>query len=79
MAKSIRTLEATVGLVAALEVRAPNCYLCRWILEDVKAAGKLTGYPADYTGQPQFPVSGKIRHLELEGFIPELDGAPKSC
>ena len=73
MAKSVRALEVTAELLQTLEVRAPNCYLCRWILEDVKANGKLTGYPFDYNSQPQFPVSGKIRHLELEKFIPELD------
>ena len=47
--------------------------MCRWIHEDVKLNGKLTGYPLDYAGGAEFPVPGKIRHLELEGFIPTLD------
>ncbi len=79
MAKSVRAVEVTAELTAAVEVRALLCFLCGWILEDVKANGKLTGHPLDYNSQPQFPVSGKIRHLELEGFIPELDATPKSC
>lgn len=45
---------------------APTCFLCRWILEDVKQNGKLTGYPTDHSGAPQFPASGKLRHIELE-------------
>ena len=73
MAKSIRTLELTPALLTNLEARGPGCLLCRWVLEDVKANGKLTGYPIDYAGGAEFPVPGKIRHLELEGFIPTLD------
>ena len=79
MAKSVREVEVTEGVVAALEARAPNCFLCRWILEDLVANKKVTGYPLDYNGQPVFPITGKIMHLELEGFIPKLDGVAKSC
>ena len=73
MAKSIRTLELTPALLTNLEARGPGCHLCRWVLEDVKANGKLTGFPIDYAGGAEFPIPGKIRHLELEGFIPTLD------
>jgi len=73
MAKSIRTLEVTPALLLNLEVRGSSCHMCRWIHEDVKLNGKLTGYPIDYAGGAEFPVPGKIRHLELEGFIPTLD------
>lgn len=73
MAKSVRTVDVGPGLLTALEALAPRCFLCRWILEDVKKNGKLTGYPMDYNDQPEFPVTGKICHLELEGLIPKLD------
>lgn len=73
MAKSVRAVDVGPTLLAQLEARGPLCFLCRWILEDVKANGKLTGYPMDYNDQPEFPVVGKIYHLELEGLIPKLD------
>ena len=73
MAKSVRTLEITPALLLRLETQGPSCFLCRLIYEDLKANGKLTGYPLDYAGGAEFPVPGKIRHLELEGFIPTLD------
>ena len=78
MAKSVREVEITAEVVAALEARAPNCFLCRWILEDLVTNKKLTGYPLDYNNQPGFPISGKVRHLELEGFIPTLDHSIKA-
>ncbi len=49
-----------------LEHWAPVCFLCRWILQDVQENGKLTGYPLDHAGGTQFPVTGKLKHIELE-------------
>ena len=49
-----------------LEYWAPTCFLCRWILQDVLDNGKLTGQPYDHAGAPQFPVNGKLKHIELE-------------
>lgn len=40
--------------------------MCRWILEDLKRHGKLTGWPNDYSGGAVFPVHGKLNHLALE-------------
>lgn len=42
------------------------CFLCRWILEDLRLNGKLTDWPFDSNDKGQFPASGKVRHLELE-------------
>lgn len=78
MEKSVRAVDLTEELLALLGARSVGCFLCRWILEDVKKNGKLTGYPLDYNQQPEFPVQGKINHLELEGFIPKLDHPKKS-
>ena len=65
-------------LVGKLRARESKCFLCRLIAEDLEINGKLTGHPLDYTGQPEFPVKGKVRHLELEGFIPTLDHSIKA-
>lgn len=40
----------------------PGCFLCKWILEDIEKNENLTG-------QRDFPETGKVRHLELEGMI----------
>lgn len=46
----------------------PGCFLCKWIFEDLVLNKKLTGYPKGAQGE-QFPVSGKYKHLQLEGLI----------
>lgn len=43
-----------------------TCFLCKWILEDLLANGKLTGYPIDGNGAGTFPVDAKRKHLTLE-------------
>lgn len=48
------------------QVDKSTCFLCKWIAEDLKLHGKLTGWPRDYNDKDEFPVTGKIRHLELE-------------
>lgn len=45
----------------------PSCFLCGWILKDIKENGKLTGWPHDYTGAPIFTKKGQLRHLVIEG------------
>jgi len=53
----IRTIaEQTVG----------SCFMCKWILEDLRLHGKLTDWPPDSNDKGQFPINGKLRHLELE-------------
>lgn len=79
MGKNIREVEITSELVAAIRARLPKCFLCKWLLEDIESNGKFTGYPIDYNGKPEFPVEGKIAHLELEGFIAKLDASPPTC
>lgn len=79
MGKSVREVEFTPALAELVRERSANCFLCKWILSDFHLNGKLTGYPLDYNNQPEFPVQGKINHLELEGFIPKLDASPPAC
>lgn len=45
------------------------CFLCRWIIQDYEANGKLTGAPNDYVGTGTFPRSGKEKHAQLESGI----------
>ncbi len=57
-----------------LRQRAPDgegvgCILCKWILEDLLANGKLSGAILDAHKQPMFPPSGELAHLQLEGII----------
>lgn len=42
------------------------CFLCKWIYEDIQKNGELTDYPINFDGKGEFPVSGKLLHLELE-------------
>lgn len=66
--------EARLGEIReALRTRAakPNsdekgCALCYRILEDLED-GKLTGALMDGQGQPMFPRSGELSHLQVEG------------
>jgi len=43
-----------------------TCFLCIWILEDLRLHEKLTDWPPDSNDKGQFPAQGKVRHLELE-------------
>ena len=52
--------------LAAAEPAASTCFMCRWIQEDIRKNGKMTGYPLDFTGAGTFPVEGKVNHLVLE-------------
>lgn len=56
-------------LLKILLERSSKCFCCKWIYEDLKANGKLTGYPKDFLGSGTWPVEGKLRHLELEGIL----------
>ena len=79
MAKNLRQVELTPAIIDQVRARAENCFLCKWIASDFHLHGKLTGWPMDYNDKPEFPVEGKIGHLELEGFIPRLDASPERC
>jgi hypothetical protein len=75
----IQELERSEALRRFLEVRAPStgdvgCLLsCKWIKDDLKSNGKLTGWPLDSLGTGLYPREGKIRHLYLElvGGVPD--------
>jgi hypothetical protein len=51
---------------ALLKRRSAGCFLCKWITDDFRRHGKLTGWPTSDTTGDQFPVSGKIAHIKLE-------------
>ena len=73
MGEILRQVEQSEALRTFLESRipkgpdgtgcAPNC---KWILEDLKLHGKLTGWPLDSFGKPEYPVDAKLRHIALE-------------
>jgi hypothetical protein len=56
----------TMQAYAIVDRRTSICFLCKWIEEDLRNNGKLTGYPLDSMGGAVFPAAGKERHLELE-------------
>jgi hypothetical protein len=54
---------------SALEIAASQsekCFLCKWIAEDLRKNGKLTGYPEDGMGAGTFPATGKEKHIAIE-------------
>lgn len=55
-------------LKAALTGKAPTCFLCKWILEDLEKNGCLTDYPPNENlmEKPLFPAAAKVAHLKLE-------------
>jgi len=60
----------------ALRQRIEGCFLCRWILEDLEAHGRITN-AKDLRPDGEkalFPAKAKRVHLELEGLSipPEL-------
>lgn len=71
----IRRLVAQAVAQAAL--RAPACFLCKYIHEDVERNGRLTEtYPEQgptWMEAPLFPIDAKIDHLILEGFIDKAE------
>lgn len=51
----------------ALIDKAPTCFLCKWILEDLHLHGDLTDHPKNANlEKPLFPVDAKLWHLKLE-------------
>jgi hypothetical protein len=48
-------------------LRSEACFLCKWIHQDLKLNKKLTGHPLAWSGDGEFPVEGKKKHLKLEG------------
>lgn len=61
--------ELTPEQIVKLEKNVTTCFLCKWILEDYKAHGTLTG-KKDWPFET-FPLRGEIDHLSLE-----LNGKP---
>lgn len=46
-----------------------SCFLCRWILEDIRLHGKLTDWPYDFNDKSEFPKKSKQAHIALEVLI----------
>ncbi len=51
-----------------------GCILCKWILGDLLADGRLSGAMPDAHKTPTFPRSGELAHLKLEGIITSEEG-----
>lgn len=64
--KGAMSAKVPPGIKRELKKRAPRCFLCKWILADLRKNGRLTGEPLDYNAQKLFPVEGKVAHLGLE-------------
>lgn len=52
---------------APKDADSPGCFLCKWILLDLEANGKLKGWNLDMFGKPIFTKEGEVAHLKLEG------------
>jgi len=59
-------IELTADQIALLESRVTKCFLCKWILEDYRAHGTLTGHKSDDGQFEIFPLRGELNHLNLE-------------
>jgi hypothetical protein len=66
MGEVLRKIESSPGFLRLLEERKGKCFLCAWMLFDLTKNGKLTGWPLDSFGKPDFPVSAKLAHIILE-------------
>jgi hypothetical protein len=67
----VTTLHQDLELYNKLGERAPACFLCRLILEDLRKNGRLTNdYPPQgpliMEADAVFPIKGKEAHLKLE-------------
>lgn len=61
-------------LKSCLASRVPDaqdvgCILCKFILDDLEKNGRLTNKHPEpcFDGTPVFPVTGKLKHLQIEG------------
>jgi hypothetical protein len=66
MGEVLQGVEKSSVLRELLRNGKQKCFLCKWILEDLEANQKLTGYPKDAMGAGIFPVNGKLIHVILE-------------
>ena len=71
----LQEIEGSAVLRTLLEGWAPTCWLCEWVLDDLRSLGRLSGRPIDFNGQPVFPIDGKLRHVLLELGEPVPDWA----
>jgi|SoiMethySBSTD1v2_1073268.scaffolds.fasta_scaffold5273654_2 hypothetical protein len=46
---------------------SPGCFMCKWIMLDLEANGKLKGWNLDQFGKPIFSREGELAHLKIEG------------
>lgn len=75
MGEVLRQVEGSARFLQLLEERKDSCFLCAWTLFDLTKNGRLTGWPLDAFGKPDFPVSAKLTHciLELGDPAPDTD------
>jgi hypothetical protein len=75
MGEVLREVEQSVAFRELIRTRKPVCFLCAWIEQDLEQNKKMTGWPLDCFGKPDFPVSAKLTHvlLELGAELRDLD------
>ena len=74
MGEVLRQVENSAAFSALVGAKKDGCFLCKWIEQDLKTNGKLTGWPLDSFNKPEFPVDAKLVHVLLElGEIPPED------
>jgi len=74
MGEVLRQVEGSAALAELVRSKKETCFLCRWIEHDLTTNGKLTGWPLDSFGKPEFPVDAKLHHVILElGETPPKD------
>lgn len=74
MAKKKEEIVLKEQTLEVLKRMAPGCFLCAMIIEDFEKNGKLTGASHDFMGDPTFPVSGMVLHVEVERKIAQGRG-----
>jgi hypothetical protein len=58
-----------------LDSRAPGCFLCRWIAEDLRTNKAVTNHPkCANIPEGLFPVASKFLHLWVERIAIDIAG-----
>lgn len=74
MGQVLQELERSISFLTLVRSRIETCFLCKWIDTDLAMHDKLTGWPLDSFGKPDFPIDAKLIHVVLElGEIPPDD------
>jgi hypothetical protein len=64
-----------MNVLEQLDVRAPGCFLCKWIAEDLRVNKTVTNHPKS-ANIPEgiFPATAKFLHLWVERISLDIAG-----